>query len=71
MTVARQHKNLDVEIVDRGGLRLLELAELQSVDPENQLDRVTGGWPEEEREDGFEEAVARWRREDLIGRGEG
>ena len=70
MSVAKQHKHQDVEIVDGEGLRLLELAKLQGVDPENQLDRVTGGWPEEEREDGFEEAVARWRREDLIGRRE-
>ena len=31
--------------------------------PVANFDDLLGGWPEEERNDGFEEAVAKWPRE--------
>lgn len=36
------------------------------VDPDEQLKGVMGGWPEEERDDGFEEAVLRWRQQAFL-----
>ena len=45
-------------------LSLDELAERQGVKPIESLDELAGGWPEEELDDGFEEAVARWREEE-------
>ncbi len=63
------------KISDRGipgkALRWEELAKIQGVPLGDQLDRVTGGWPEDERDDGFEEAVAKWRREGLSSRSGG
>lgn|GEM_PF-4922057 len=63
-----QKKTLDQEIPGPEALRWEELARLQGVSLGSQLDRVTGGWPEDERDDGFEEAVAQWRREGLSSR---
>ncbi len=44
-----------------------ELAEEQGVKPMTNFDALLGVWPEEERDDGFEEAVMRWRREVMVG----
>ena len=44
-----------------------ELAEEQGVKPMTNFDALLGAWPEEERDDGFEEAVRRWRREVMVG----
>lgn len=40
------------------------LARAQGVRPVERLEDLLGGWPEEERTDGFEQAVRRWRQED-------
>jgi hypothetical protein len=42
---------------------LEELARMQNVRPVERLEKVVGGWPTEELEDGFEEELARWRQE--------
>jgi hypothetical protein len=68
MAVMREKKTSDQEIPVRGAPSWEELARIQGVHLESQLDRVTGGWPEDERDDGFEEAVARWRQEGLSSR---
>jgi hypothetical protein len=41
-----------------------ELAALQGVEPIRSLDDVLGGWPEDELDDGFEDAVSQWRAAD-------
>ncbi len=38
-----------------------ELARLQGVTPVQHFEELLGGWPEDEIEDGFEEALAVWR----------
>jgi len=42
-----------------------ELAHAQGVQPVRRLEDIMGGWPEDELEDGFEEAVHAMRQEDL------
>lgn len=42
-----------------------ELARAQGVRPVEKLEDIMGGWPEDERDDGFEEAVHTMRQEDL------
>jgi hypothetical protein len=44
-----------------------DLAREQGVKPMTNFDALLGVWPEEERDDGFEEAVLRWRREVMVG----
>jgi hypothetical protein len=39
----------------------LRLARKQGVQPLARLEDLMGGWPVEEREDGFEEALMQWR----------
>jgi hypothetical protein len=68
MAVTTREKNFDQETPRPEALRWEELARIQGVPLGSQLDRVTGGWPEDERDDGFEEAVAKWRREGLSSR---
>ena len=41
---------------------LEELARQQGARPVERLEDVTGGWPEDQSDDGFEEALERWRR---------
>lgn len=41
------------------------LAEAQGVRPASSFESICGGWPEEELEDGFEEAVRRWRNAEI------
>lgn len=38
-----------------------ELAVAQGVQPVRSLDEVMGGWPEDELDDGFEQALRQWR----------
>lgn len=45
-------------------LSLEELAKQQQVLVPANFDDLLGGWPAEERDDGFEEAVARWRQQE-------
>jgi len=45
------------------GLTLEELAKMQNVRPIERLEDLMGGWPADELQDGFEEELARWRRE--------
>jgi hypothetical protein len=45
-------------------LSLDELAEQQGVKPIESLDDLAGGWPESELNDGFEDAVVQWRRQE-------
>jgi len=40
------------------------LAQEQGVSPVEDVEDLLGGWPAEEIEDGFEEAVAAWRRQE-------
>lgn len=42
-------------------LSLDELARQQGVSAPATVDELLGGWPEEDRDDQFEEAVANWR----------
>ncbi len=52
----------------KGHLKSFEdLAREQGVKPMTNFDALLGVWPEEERDDGFEEAVLRWRREVMVG----
>lgn len=50
----------------RRGAAFEEAADLYNINPDEQLAGVVGGWPEEERDDGFEEAVLRWRQKGLL-----
>lgn len=43
-----------------------ELAMAQEVRPVERFEMLLGGWPAEEVNDGFEEAVASWRGHHLI-----
>ena len=45
------------------GPSMEELARMQNVRPVERLEDLMGGWPVEELQDGFEEELARWRRE--------
>lgn len=39
-----------------------ELARQQGVRPVTRYEDLAGGWPEDQIDDGFEEALERWRR---------
>lgn len=39
-----------------------ELARQQGVRPVERFEDIAGGWPEDQIDDGFEEALERWRR---------
>lgn len=41
------------------------LAEAQGVGPANRLADFQGGWPEDQLDDGFEEALLTWRRSEV------
>ena len=41
---------------------LENLAQQQGVRPVERLEDLAGGWPEDQIDDGFEEALERWRR---------
>ena len=45
---------------------LEELALQQGVRPVERFEELLGGWPEDEIDDGFEEALERWRQHDLL-----
>ena len=47
----------------RPGPTMEELAKVQNVRPVERLEDIMVGWPVEELQDGFEEELARWRRE--------
>lgn len=42
-----------------------ELAREQGVRPVERYEDLAGGWPEDEVNDGFEEALLQWRKESL------
>ncbi len=42
-----------------------EVAAEQGVKPVTDLDEARGGWPKDELDDGFEQAVASWREAEL------
>jgi len=42
-----------------------ELARAQGIQPVQRLEDIMGGWPEDQREDGFEDAIRAMRQEDL------
>lgn len=50
-------------------LSLGELARQQCVAEPKTVEDLLGGWPAEDREDGFEEALVRWREQELDDRG--
>jgi hypothetical protein len=68
MATVKRKKSLEQEIRDSAALKFEELARAQGVGPVTDFTALLGGWPEEERNDGFEEAVARWRQEGLSSR---
>jgi hypothetical protein len=41
------------------------LAEAQGIRPANRLEDYQGGWPEDQLDDGFEEALLAWRRSEV------
>jgi hypothetical protein len=43
------------------GYSFEELARQQGVRPVERVEDLLGGWPEDQIDDGFEEAVLRWR----------
>ena len=43
------------------GYSFEELARQQGVRPVERLEDLVGGWPEDQIDDGFEEALERWR----------
>jgi hypothetical protein len=43
-----------------------QLAEAQGVKPVTTLESILGGWPEDEINDGFEDAVEAWRQDELV-----
>lgn len=49
------------------GASFESLARQQGVHPVKRLEDLLGGWPEDEVNDGFEAALARWRQESLRG----
>lgn len=46
-----------------------DLAAAQGVEPADSFESLCGGWPEEELEDGFEDAIRHWRDAELRHRG--
>jgi hypothetical protein len=44
-----------------GSYSIEELARMQGVRPVEDFESLLGGWPADELDDGFEEAVAVWR----------
>jgi hypothetical protein len=44
-----------------------ELAQRQGVSAPESVDGIGGGWPEDELDDGFENAVTSWRRREREG----
>jgi hypothetical protein len=44
-----------------GRYTIEELARMQGVRPVNNFESLLGGWPADEIDDGFEDAVAGWR----------
>ena len=47
------------------GANLDGLAQQQGVIVADSVDNLMGGWPEDELDDGFENAVIRWRQSEL------
>lgn len=45
---------------------LEELARQQGVRPVERVEDLLGGWPEDQIDDGIEEALERWRHHDLV-----
>jgi hypothetical protein len=60
----RIHRHSD-EFFHRKGFKAL--ARSQGVKPVERFEDLTGGWPEDERDDGFESAVLEWRRGEARG----
>lgn len=59
---------ITLEPADSVGRRTASVAEMatrQGVQPVRSVEALCGGWPEEEKKDGFEAAVRRWRDEEL------
>lgn len=65
MATVKRKKDLEQELREAAALKFEALARAQGVSPLDQLERVTGGWPEDELDDGFEEAVLEWRRQGM------
>lgn len=74
--MARPNKEIRLNVrdalVDRDafyrGYEIEELAKIQGVRPVEYFESLLGGWPDE-IDDGFEEAVARWRGQGLESKG--
>jgi hypothetical protein len=47
-------------------LSLDELAAQQGITAPTSFKKILGGWPDEERNDGFERPVSRWRRTGVV-----
>ncbi len=51
------------------GYTVEELARAQGVQPVERFETLLGGWPSDELNDGFEDAVAEWRGQNLDAKG--
>lgn len=65
MAVAKRQTELRYPGDFYGRYTIEELARMQGVRPVERFESLLGGWPADEIDDGFEDAVARWRGRDL------
>ncbi len=68
-SVTTQHPHTDSHFSDSfwQPKTIQEIALAQGVQPIKNFDVFLGGWPEDELDDHFEEAVERWRHFDISG----
>jgi hypothetical protein len=59
-----RHKDIQFRDSDKfwRGKSFDELAREQGIRPAERYEDFAGGWPEDQIDDGFEEALERWRR---------
>ena len=60
--------SLSTAVTIDGSSELLRLAKEQGLPPVTRFEDLLGGWPREERNDGFESTLAEWRRQQVYPR---